>query len=279
MRPWAAARARRANRAAHSRCPRSIRCTPCRRGRGYRCSSRGAGCWAALSGGGVRPARRLRLPRSKVSAAGGRDPARTRPPRRVAATPPRLLRRGCRRASSRRRAPRAARIAGLSGGGPVRGVAAARIAHAYGVRLQDASLRAEAPAAAPAVDASPEGETCRRVFASLLGSAAPLAAVTGAPCTVPTRCRTSSCRSSTARWRSRDSPRGTRAARRDLDTPQLVGRVERGGRGLGRPLALPRAPFSCRVWMQHAPLRRRRMAFSCPGSRSRVEAAGARHDR
>ncbi len=48
-----------------------------------------------------------------------------------------------------------------------------------GVRLQDASLRAEALAAAPAVDASPEAETCRRAFAALLDSAAPLAAVAG----------------------------------------------------------------------------------------------------
>jgi V/A-type H+/Na+-transporting ATPase subunit D len=48
-----------------------------------------------------------------------------------------------------------------------------------GVRLQDATLRAGAPAAAPAIDTSPEAEACRRAFAALLEAAAPLAAVAG----------------------------------------------------------------------------------------------------
>ena len=48
-----------------------------------------------------------------------------------------------------------------------------------GVRLQDASLCGEASPAAPAVDASPEAESCRRAFAALLEAAAPLAAVAG----------------------------------------------------------------------------------------------------
>jgi V/A-type H+-transporting ATPase subunit D len=48
-----------------------------------------------------------------------------------------------------------------------------------GVRLQDAALSADAHPAAPAFDASPEAEACRRLFAALLDAAAPLAAVVG----------------------------------------------------------------------------------------------------
>lgn len=48
-----------------------------------------------------------------------------------------------------------------------------------GVWLQDAALSADARPAAPAFDASPEAEACRRVFAVLLDAAAPLAAVEG----------------------------------------------------------------------------------------------------
>lgn len=48
-----------------------------------------------------------------------------------------------------------------------------------GVRLQDAALSADARQAAPAFDASPETEACRRAFAALLDAAAPLAAIVG----------------------------------------------------------------------------------------------------
>jgi V/A-type H+-transporting ATPase subunit D len=48
-----------------------------------------------------------------------------------------------------------------------------------GVRLQDVALRVGPQAAPPAVDRSPEAETCRRAFARLLDDAATLAAVAG----------------------------------------------------------------------------------------------------
>lgn len=48
-----------------------------------------------------------------------------------------------------------------------------------GVRLQEATLAAKALPAAPAVDASPEAESCRRAFATVLEAAAPLAAAQG----------------------------------------------------------------------------------------------------
>jgi V/A-type H+-transporting ATPase subunit D len=48
-----------------------------------------------------------------------------------------------------------------------------------GVRLQDASWKAQPLPAAPAFDASPEAEGCRRAFAALLEVAAPLAAAEG----------------------------------------------------------------------------------------------------
>jgi V/A-type H+-transporting ATPase subunit D len=48
-----------------------------------------------------------------------------------------------------------------------------------GVRLQDATLVSEALPAPPAVDASPEAESCRRAFAAVLDAAAPVAASQG----------------------------------------------------------------------------------------------------
>lgn len=48
-----------------------------------------------------------------------------------------------------------------------------------GVRLQEVALDLGTPAALPALDASPEGEACRRAFAAMLGAAASLAAVAG----------------------------------------------------------------------------------------------------
>jgi V/A-type H+-transporting ATPase subunit D len=48
-----------------------------------------------------------------------------------------------------------------------------------GVRLQAATWNADAPVAAPSVAPSPEVAACRRAFAALLASAAPLAAVSG----------------------------------------------------------------------------------------------------
>jgi V/A-type H+-transporting ATPase subunit D len=48
-----------------------------------------------------------------------------------------------------------------------------------GVRLQEVALDVDAVAALPALDPSPEAETCRRAFAALLGAAASLAAVAG----------------------------------------------------------------------------------------------------
>jgi V/A-type H+-transporting ATPase subunit D len=48
-----------------------------------------------------------------------------------------------------------------------------------GVRLQDTELVAGEPAAAAAVEASPEAEACRRAFAAVLATAATLAGVSG----------------------------------------------------------------------------------------------------
>ncbi len=48
-----------------------------------------------------------------------------------------------------------------------------------GVPLQDAVLAGDPPAAARAIDASPEAEACRRAFAAISSAAAPLAAVSG----------------------------------------------------------------------------------------------------
>lgn len=66
---------------------------------------------------------------------------------------------------------------------PPADLATARIAVApralMGVPLQDAELAGAAAAAPPAVDPSPEAETCRQAFARLLAHAVPLAAVSG----------------------------------------------------------------------------------------------------
>lgn len=48
-----------------------------------------------------------------------------------------------------------------------------------GVRLQDATWRAQPLPAPPAFDASPEAEACRRAYAAVLEAAAPLAAAEG----------------------------------------------------------------------------------------------------
>jgi V/A-type H+/Na+-transporting ATPase subunit D len=48
-----------------------------------------------------------------------------------------------------------------------------------GVRLQDAAWLADSVPAAPAFDASPEGEACRRAYTTVLEAATPLAAATG----------------------------------------------------------------------------------------------------
>jgi V/A-type H+-transporting ATPase subunit D len=48
-----------------------------------------------------------------------------------------------------------------------------------GVRLQDATWSSEPGPAAPAFDASPEAEACRRAFARVFEAAAPLAAAEG----------------------------------------------------------------------------------------------------
>lgn len=66
---------------------------------------------------------------------------------------------------------------------PANGMAKARVASRLhglmGVRLQQAELDAQATPAAPAVNASPEAEACRRAFAALMAPATPLAALSG----------------------------------------------------------------------------------------------------
>ena len=66
---------------------------------------------------------------------------------------------------------------------PANGMAHARVASRLhglmGVRLQQAELAAQATPAAPAVNASPEAEACRRAFAALMAPATPLAALSG----------------------------------------------------------------------------------------------------
>ena len=64
--------------------------------------------------------------------------------------------------------------------GDLRGALVRRIPRTLmGVHLQDADFAAAAVAVPPAVDASPEAETCRRAFRDLVARAAPLAAVAG----------------------------------------------------------------------------------------------------
>ncbi|HET9012828.1 MAG TPA: V-type ATP synthase subunit D, partial [Gemmatimonadaceae bacterium] len=61
--------------------------------------------------------------------------------------------------------------------GPVR--IGSRLRSLMGVRLQEAALEGTARPAPPAIDRSPEGEACRRAFATVVAAAVPLAAASG----------------------------------------------------------------------------------------------------